>query len=235
MGNLILRLIPKVPPATHFHQNQQLQNLIDQCQHRSTVNLSRQNLNNEDMNIIVEQAIIKKQCEYLNLNANVNITLDGASIIAKALHNNTTLLVLQLSYNAMGDRGIHLLAEELNNSKLHTLSLIATGITDQGAEYLAEMLRTNTELRKLEIGNNAIGDRGVHCLTDALAFFNKTLRQLALNNSNNVSDASVNSLIHMLGRHRLDALWIKNCNFSSNGKERLRQSTTSNHSFDLEV
>ena len=46
MGNLIRRLIPEASSPTHSHQNQQLQNLIDQCQDGSIVNLSRQNLNN---------------------------------------------------------------------------------------------------------------------------------------------------------------------------------------------
>jgi hypothetical protein len=48
------------------------------------VDLREQNVNDEDMEIVVKEAVINKQCKKLELSNN-QITSVGASIIAKAL------------------------------------------------------------------------------------------------------------------------------------------------------
>jgi hypothetical protein len=53
--------------------------------------LYRRRLNDHDMNIVVEQAIKKKQCHSLDLHYN-EITSKGAAILADALYDNTTCM-----------------------------------------------------------------------------------------------------------------------------------------------
>jgi Ran GTPase-activating protein (RanGAP) involved in mRNA processing and transport len=116
------------------------------------------------------------------------------------------------------------------------LSLQNIGITDEGAKYIAEMLKTNATLQRLLLGNNKISDRGVDVLANVLTHHNTTLISLCFPQNKLVSDSSVDSLVKMLQHnqtlHHLDIAW---CNLSDKGKERLRQVTRSKNGFDLEV
>ena len=122
------------------------------------------------MNIVVNHAIIKKQCQKLFLSNN-KIKSSGSSIIAKSLNNNTTLKSLSLSYNNLYDEGVRSLAKilALNNSKLETLSLHSTDITDEGVKYLCNMLKKNKTLTWLHLGRNKISDQGIQFLADVLS------------------------------------------------------------------
>jgi Ran GTPase-activating protein (RanGAP) involved in mRNA processing and transport len=117
------------------------------------VDLQRQNLTDEDMKIVVKEAMINKQCKELKLGYN-KITSVGTSIIAEALNNSTTLEELHIRGNRLCDRGAQGLTKtlSLNNSKIPLLDLQSTGITDEGARYLAEMLKTNATLARLLLG-----------------------------------------------------------------------------------
>ena len=219
------------------YKNQRLQQLIEQCKPQSTVDLKEQNLTDEDMEIVVREAMINKQCTDLNLNYN-KITSIGASIIADALNNNITLEVLYLMGNLLSDMGVRTLTKvlSLNNSKVGALALQSTGITDEGAEHVAEMLKTNTKLGGLQLGWNEIGDRGVQRLADALTHHNTTIYLLFLDRNKKVSDLSVDSLVEMLKHNqRLTRLNLEECNLSEKGKDRLRQTVKSKKGFDLSV
>ncbi|CAF3321724.1 unnamed protein product [Rotaria sp. Silwood2] len=132
--------------------NTKLDQLIDRCQSGSEIDLSVKQLTDEDIPIVIEKAIIGKQCTVLILSQN-NITANGAAVLADALRNNTTLIGLSLWDNPIGDAGVQSLIQALttNNSVLKRLGLQGNGITDQGAQYLAEMLKTNRTLTALDI------------------------------------------------------------------------------------
>jgi len=223
--------------STNTYQNKQLQQLIEQCQHQSEVHLEKQNLNDEDMEIVVKEAIINKQCKKLELGYN-KITSVGASIIAKALNGNTTLDILYLNKNYLSDKGIYTLTNtlSLNSSKLSLLGLQDTGITDEGAKYIAEMLKTNTAIDRLLLSWNRISDQGVELLADVLGNHNTTLQTLRLSNNKLISDSSADFLVEMLKKNQtLKCLDICNCKLSDKGKEKLRQVTRSKKNFDLRV
>lgn len=196
----------------NLYENEQLRHLIEQCEHNSRINLYQLNLNDEDINIVVEEAIIKKRCDELWLEKN-KITSVGASIIANSLNSNTSLLWLSLSSNDVLDAGVRLLAKTLafNNSILNTLCLHATGITDQGAKYLADMLKTNKILIELGLSGNEIGDQGIQLLADALTYHNNTFRWLYLSKNNLVTASSVHCLVQTSKYNRkLKVFWINN-------------------------
>jgi hypothetical protein len=219
------------------YQNKRLQQLIEECDHRSEVDLREQNLSDEDMEIVVKEAIINKQCKELELTGN-KITSVGVAIIVEALKNNTTLESLFFTGNRFGDVGVRALTKilSLNNSKVGILCIQDIGITDEGAEYLAEMLKKNTTLKCLLLGFNEISDRGVQYLVNVLTHQNGTLIFLRLNNNKLISDASVDILVEMLKHNQtLEDFDIESCNLSENGKERLRQIAKSKKDFDLSV
>jgi Ran GTPase-activating protein (RanGAP) involved in mRNA processing and transport len=187
------------------------------------------------MNIVVNQGIIDKQCQKLLLSNN-KIKSVGSSIIAKSLNKNTTLKFLSLSYNSLSDEGVQSLTKilALNNSKLETLSLHKTGITDAGVLHLRNMLKKNKTLIWLHLGRNKISDQGIHLLANVLINHNDTLRVLDLSYNKLITDSSVNSLVEIFQRNKsLETLWINNCNISEEGKKKLKQNDQSNQRFFL--
>ena len=223
------------PSSTKTYEDERLENLIERCEYQSKVDLEKQNLNDEDIKIVVKEAIINKQCEKLNLNCN-KVTSIGASFTAEALNNNITLKELYLTDNHLGDTGVQSLTKvlSLNNSNLSLLSLQMVDITDEGAKYIAEMLTTNTTLDRLLLGWNNISDCGVELLADALTRHNKTLQSLLLCNNKEVSDLSVNFLIEML-KHNQALRWLdmEKCNLSKKGKRKLERIAQSKKNFVL--
>jgi Ran GTPase-activating protein (RanGAP) involved in mRNA processing and transport len=223
--------------STNSYQNKRLQQLIEQCKSRSAVNLERQNLTDEDMKIVVQAAIINKQCKVLELSNN-KITSVGASIIAGALSNNTTLEELYLMGNRLYDKGVQALTKtlSLNNSIVDYLDVQSTGITDEGAGYIAEMLKINTTLGYLLLSNNEISDRGFQHLANVITHHNTTLRSLFVGRNKLLSDSSVDALVDMLKENpTLNSLHIEKCKLSEKEKERLRQVVRSKKDFNLQV
>jgi Ran GTPase-activating protein (RanGAP) involved in mRNA processing and transport len=189
------------------------------------------------MKIVVKEAIINKQCKMLKLGCN-KITSTGASIIAEALNNNTSLEVLCFRDNRLCDKGVHVIAKtlSLNNSKIDLLSLQNIGITDEGAEYISEMFKRNTTLAYLLISYNQISDRGIELLANVLTLHNTTLKSLRVEENKLVSDSSVGALAKMLKHNQiLKWLVLDGCNLSEKGKERLRQIAQSKKGFQLSV
>lgn len=98
------------------------------------------------------------------------------------------------------------------------------------------MLKSNRMLTWLWLSGNEIGDRGVELLANTLAYHNSSLEWLFLNSNKDISDSSVDALIHMLKRnHSLKTIYVNNCNLSDIGKKKLHEMTKLKKDFDLEV
>ncbi|XP_068748892.1 nucleotide-binding oligomerization domain-containing protein 2-like isoform X2 [Montipora capricornis] len=104
----------------------------------------------------------------------------GADALAKGLKENSTLTKLNLSCNAIGDVGADSLAKGLKeNSTLERLELYNNAIGEVGADSLAKGLKENSTLISLDLSNNAIGDVGADALAKGLKE-NSTLEWLHL-------------------------------------------------------
>jgi Ran GTPase-activating protein (RanGAP) involved in mRNA processing and transport len=207
------------------YQNQQLELAVAQSKNPSEIVLTGYKLNDEDMGIVITQAINNQQCINLKLVAN-QITASGASILADALFNNKTLKRLSLWNNQLGDRGVQSLSNALsvNECSLIRLDLSQNDITDEGAGYLAQMLKTNRILTNLSLSNNKISDNRVKFLANALQNRNNTLETLSLTENKLLSDASIVFLVNMFQHNRsLKKLWLNDCNLSKSGQDRLKQ------------
>jgi Ran GTPase-activating protein (RanGAP) involved in mRNA processing and transport len=217
------------------YQNPQLEEEIAKCESHSKIDLSFHQLTDHDMEIVVKQAIVEKECTVLLLHDNL-ITSEGVTIIANALHNNTTLQELNLWNNRASDIGVNALARALsdNNSALRSLGLGQNGITDVGARDLAEMLKINTKLTRLWLFYNEIGDQGVQLLADALARNNQSLQWLDLRLNKSVTDSSFDSLVLILKQNRsLKKFWMEYCNLSRPVKAKLRETGQEKEDFDM--
>ncbi|CAF0748052.1 unnamed protein product [Rotaria sp. Silwood1] len=219
----------------YAYQNPQLEQSISKCQSHTTIDLSKQQLLDRDIETIIKQGLIEKQCTRLDLGYNL-ITSKGASILADALKNNTTLEELDFHNNRLSDLGVYSLAKVLssNNSILKALGLGSNGITDNGVEHLAEMLKTNRTITWLALAGNQIGDYGVKLLANTLAHQNTSLLVLSLHVNKSISDTSVDIIIDMLQHNKsLKKLWIQDCNISEDGKLKLRDAAKIKQGFSL--
>lgn len=220
--------------ANETYRNLQLESDINKCESRSKIDLSFQQLSDRDIDTVVEQAIIQKQCTVLLLNDNF-ITAEGASTIANALYENTTLEELNLWNNQVSDLGVQSLSLALaKNTVLRSIALGRNRISDTGAEHLAEMLKTNTTLTRLWLFHNELGDRGVKILADVLANDNQCLQWFDLRLNKSVTDLSFDSLCQMLKANQsLKKFWMEYCNLSRPMKAELRQIGQAKEDFDI--
>ncbi|UJR20431.1 hypothetical protein I4U23_023562 [Adineta vaga] len=182
------------------YSNPRLKRLIDLHQHHGEMNLTYQNLTMNDMSIITQHAIIGKACRKLLLDNNY-ITLECMSILVTALSNNYSLKELYLRETGLYDLSVEILAQTLtsNISSIQLLSLTRNYITDQGVRYLAEMLKTNTNITQLYLADNQISKRGVKLLTDIIRHENKTLKYFDLDSNPSKKSTRFRTLVDSLG------------------------------------
>lgn len=206
-------------------QNSELDAKIKQSCIHSSICLDNMKLVDQDMEIIVKQVIVNKQCNFISLQSN-KFTSIGASILADALNDNTTLEMLYLGNNFISDDGVYFLSNALSlkNNVLKTLVLQKNRITDKGTKCLAEMLKINDTLLWLYLGENQISDEGVRILADTLENHNHTLEMLVLSSNKSVTDLSVNYLLPMIKSNQsLKKLWIDDCNISELSKSKFNE------------
>lgn len=104
----------------------------------------------------IAEALTCSQLRTLVISEN-NIGDNGVLAFAEALKVNNFLTELDISYCNVDDAGCVKLAEALKdnvNSGLMTLILKNNLITDIGAKALLDLLNTNTNLKKIDIGGN---------------------------------------------------------------------------------
>ena len=142
----------------------------------------------------VSGSFLKCKCLDVEL---ASIVETDVGVLAEALKVNSTLTMLNLTFNSIGDQGATGLAEALKvNSTLTTLILNDNGIGHQGATGLAEALKGNLTLTVLCLSDNGIGDQGATGLAEALKV-NSTLTELYLN-ENGIGDQGATGLAEAL-------------------------------------
>ncbi|CAF0991168.1 unnamed protein product [Adineta steineri] len=216
-------------------RNAQLENEINKYDLHSKIDLSFHQLTDYDMNIVIKQAIIEKQCKTLLLNDNL-ISSEGATIIANALNNNKTLEELNLWNNKISDDGVSALARVLsnNNETLRSLALGQNQISDIGIQHLAEMLKTNQTISRLWLFSNEITDNGVKILADVLVHNNQNLQWLDLRLNKLMTDLCFDSIHNILKYNRtLKKFWMEYCNLSWQIKAKIREIAHNKEDFNF--
>ena len=91
-------------------------------------------------------------------------------MLAETLRLNTTLTLLDLGVNGLGEGGGRALAETLRlNTTLTSLDLFGIGLRDDGGRALAETLRLSTTLTLVHLGGNHLGVGIWQALAETLA------------------------------------------------------------------
>lgn len=226
------------PPQPAITPNQfsiHLQWFIDQHPPETGVDLNDYPLSESDLQMVIEHALIEKQCSKLLLSG-TRLTASHISILVNRLTMNTTLKFLSLSYNNLTDQGVRPLMRifEENQCQIETLGLHATGITDRLVEDLARMLKKNTTLRWLHLGGNQISDRSIPLLTEVLIDHNHTLRALDLSYNEAITHTSIGALANMLEKSSsLETFWINDCKLLTEDKRILEKIVQDSRKFFL--
>ncbi|XP_008844854.2 NACHT, LRR and PYD domains-containing protein 4 [Nannospalax galili] len=129
------------------------------------------------------QSLCSQNCilKFLVL-ANCHLSDNSWGYIREVLLTNKTLSHLDLSSNSLKDEGLKILCEALSlpESGLKSLCLRNCLITASGCQDLAAVLRSNGNLRSLQISENKVKDAGVKLLCDAVKHPNCHLENLGL-------------------------------------------------------
>ncbi|XP_078381722.1 uncharacterized protein LOC144664461 isoform X8 [Oculina patagonica] len=182
-----------------------------------------------DAVVLAEALKCNSSLTVLHLSDN-NIGDHGAAGLAEALQNNTSLTALHLSGNNIGVHGAAGLAEALqNNTSLTVLHLSVNIIGDHGATGLAEALQNNTSLTGLDLSDNNFGDHGDTGLAEALQN-NTSLTVLNLY-SNNIGDHGATGLAEALQNNTsLTVLYLSGNNIGDHGAAGLAEALQNNTS-----
>ena len=208
---------------------------MDKYEFNSEISFRGKKLTDDHMKLVVNRAVVGKQCRWLSLQGN-EITSDGMTILARKLSEDVGLETLHLSKNRIDDVNIDYWTKVLFTrcSRLTFLSLDQNSIGDEGAQYLAMIIKTNTTLTDLWLSSNKISNVGAQALATVLTTNNQTLLQLYLNHNPSIDDDSVTSFTIMLILNRsLMTFYIHDCHLTSMSQRRLENAVEDRPDFDL--
>jgi Ran GTPase-activating protein (RanGAP) involved in mRNA processing and transport/Flp pilus assembly protein TadD len=204
------------------------------------LNLNSVKLSNRGLIILIDVFKNNQQITEIDFSDN-DISDEGAEFLAEFLKTNQTLKKLNIKGNKITSKGLRSLDEALKaNSSLDNLDFIfninAESLTelsrffsnkkaldfqsqrfgDQGAIALANILKDNQIINKVNLYFNSIGEKGVLALSTALKS-NSSLFNLDLT-LNTLSDIAIKSLCESIKyNHGLINLSLSHCSISNQG------------------
>ena len=121
--------------------------------------------------------------------------------LASGLVDNSSLRLLNLSFNKLGSKGVMLICESLrSNTTLQSLFLDANAVENDGAYAIADLLlEKNTGLLELHVAWNMLSHNGLVALFTALSITNRQLKFLDVT-CNFIEVSIVHSLRQMIER-----------------------------------
>lgn len=188
----------------------------------SILNLSQNVIGREGYRQIARFLGVCRMLTHLNLS---HTSLDGDDALAPlttAIENHPTLQIVNLSDNQIGEQGGLLLGDMLTQPTctLTELDVSWNSICRSGAVAIGVALRTNTNLRTLNIGMNRCGDQGGEQLAASMEI-NTTLTELDLSR-NAIGGASAVSFGFFLRKNRsLRCLQLQDNNLGPVGAKAL--------------
>lgn len=150
----------------------------------------------------------------------------GAEALARSLAKHVHICTLDLSDNGLGGEGVTsvLTALQQRNAapSLRFMSLRQNQAGQEGAEAVAEFLRSNHPLASLDLSSNALCSKGAGTISDGL-LSNSTVTSLSLE-SNDIDSEGVEHLAKALATNRsLTSLSLEWNSISKEGAQALSE------------
>lgn len=156
----------------------------------------------------------------------------GAAAVAQLAVDNSSLEILYLGCNNIGQAGAAALAGTLAQAapNISGLWLKRNPLGTDGALSIAAMLRSNQQLRVLDLVNTDIGATGVHAIVDVLCKANHGLQSLYLS-GNGLGPDSAADLARLLRQApQIKALYLSVNHLGDDGAIELAAALRSNRS-----
>lgn len=133
------------------------------------IDLSQRGLEPSDARLVRLALLQNSSLSILKLGFN-NLGDEGLITLASGIAVHGTLASLDLGFNNIGDQGCVALASAISSTRgtLRTLYLSGNSITDAGARALADIVRFSRGLRQLHLTGNCIGPEGARVLLEAI-------------------------------------------------------------------
>ncbi|CAF3424861.1 unnamed protein product [Rotaria socialis] len=83
---------------------------------------------------------------------------------------------------------------------------------------------------------NKITDKAIQYLSQIIQFKNQVIEEISLYSNKSITDGSVDDIFNMIRHNQsLKTFWIRDCQLSEQGKDKLQQSIQDKNNFDLLV
>ncbi|XP_025904082.1 leucine-rich repeat-containing protein 74A [Nothoprocta perdicaria] len=160
----------EVVPVSQFIQNLS----------KPYINLNHHGLGPKGAKAIAIALVSNASVTHLELEDNW-ILAEGAVCIAQMLRENCCLQKLNISNNHLGTKGAEAIAKLLldNMSYLQVLQLSGNNFGEETAQYFADALTSNYQVKELDLSHNEFSEKGGQLLGQMLAS-NETLELLNL-------------------------------------------------------
>ena len=176
----------------------------------------------------------------------------GMKTLAAELLTNSTLEVLDVSYNNIKKSGASVLAESLHNSKESTFAKLfavdrkiegfyagSNGAGPEGILYLLNALKLNYTLKDLRLEANKIGDIGAMLLVESLAEnehrSTSAVEKLVLGWNDIGVEGAISIAEALKGNETLRYIDLSGNAISCTGAEALAEALSYNHSLHIVV
>ncbi|XP_059805489.1 NLR family CARD domain-containing protein 3-like isoform X2 [Hypanus sabinus] len=170
--------------------------------------------------------LVNSRCrlETLILRRN-DLTYQCSEDLVLILRTNRILKKLDLKYNQLKDTGVKQLSDALKDSdcEIETLGLWGNSFTHCCCEKLALALKINQSLRNLDLGDNAIGDRGLKLLCHAIKDDGCKLEKLELHRTGLTENCCEELVLILRTSERLKTLELGYNNLGDVGVQRLSE------------
>jgi Ran GTPase-activating protein (RanGAP) involved in mRNA processing and transport len=182
---------------------------------------------------IVLQALLRNQTlRHLNLARN-NIGAECGDILRSVLAHNTSLITLKLNNNNLSASGVCSFLPSLmgmttqgpgnglgsirgGNTSLVTLDLSNNGIGDQGADAVAQVIRTNYTLTTINLCNNNITEIGGQAIAAALCQ-NSVIVSVGLSSNGVKNGTAIGIAEALVTNESISTLELCSCKISDDG------------------
>ncbi|XP_008939685.1 PREDICTED: leucine-rich repeat-containing protein 74, partial [Merops nubicus] len=155
--------------------------LLDDVSYLRALQLSGNNFGEKTAPYFAKALMGNYKVKELDLSHNV-FSENGGQLLGQMLALNTTLEILDLSWNYLRKGAVALGTGLRGNGALKILNLSWNGIGNEGAEALGEALKVNNALVQLDISNNQINNEGATKFSRALQV-NEKLKILKMANN----------------------------------------------------